>query len=565
MHTVRSGIRVCDSGRLRQQSPMNSDQATRVSAPPSRSSSTSFEQSPAIAEVLRQIASAKTSVAELRTQLTECQTSASQSRSILQQEVDAHRERKRQEDASKADLKTRTKNLEDSKRTAEGLKKEADKKLKSAQTTRDDAAHRMDFLDTAIKQLQDQLAQDRDFITSGKDQTAEEERVIPDSIEQKRHEIKVAEDQIQALNQRSREFEEKLASRRERLRILRQKIEQYTEKRSNRNFDQQHLYRLQDPWLGVDDGKSLMLSPLSPIQHDEVWNTQLDSFGAQHRVISSVPLEEQVTAFNGKGFASFPDSHLVNGHATDVHVHQKLRTLQVHFPQEFVPIGSALEEDNMSRSFKSDNDPYLDRNWSVAYANGKSNGSLLTTSSRSTDDVQLNHGSGVRSVMTQRASSTDKPRLRSSTLSSKGLNPDAKEFNFSPLSSTFCSSSAAHSNSMARKLSPNMYDVLNPSGYPSTTPTTQQSLLRAFALSPAEREALQRTLGGLGSRSFEGLPNLSDVGSIPSSPTSSLPTPSGDFRSRLPVWLQSLPRNRKVNFSPWDDEEPQSVNNSTKS
>jgi hypothetical protein len=60
---------------------------------------------------------------------------------------------------------------------------------------------------------------------------------------------------------------------------------------------------------------------------------------------------------------------------------------------------------------------------------------------------------------------------------------------------------------------------------------------------------------------LERLPSLSDVGSIPASPTNAHalvpPQHSGrDLGSLLPAWLQSLPRTKKVNFSPWDDEEP---------
>lgn len=579
MHTVRSGSRVYESARLRQpQSPINSESATRVSAPPSRSPSTSLEQSPAIAEVLRQIASAKTSVAELRAQLTECQTSASQSRSVLQQEVDAHREKKRQEDASKVELKTRTKNLEDLKRNAEGLKKEADKKLKVAQTTRDNATSRLEFFDTGISQLQEQVAQDLEFVSSRKDQVAGEEHDIPGSIEQKRREIKVAEDQVHTLNQRSRDLEEKLSSRREKLRILREKVEQYNERRSVSNCDQQQPYHPQDLWLiRTDDVRQpLSLSPLSPVQHNEqIWNMQLDSFGAQlpsPSTLSGAPLEDHVAALNGKGFSPFSDSPLFNGYANDTR-HTSSRTAQGYLSQEFLPngLGNSFEEDNkMSRSFKSDSDQYVDTNW---YLTGKLDGSPLTTSSVSTDDIHISpfsrpdYNNGPHSPPAQ-----SKPRFRGSSLSSKGLNPDAKEFNFSPLSNSLNGSGTVHSSSVARRTSPTTYDALNPSGIPSTTPTTQQSLLRAFALSPAEREALQRNLSVLGNRSFERLPGLSDVGSIPSSPTSnghglpSLVTSSaGDFGSRLPAWLQSLPRNPKVKFSPWDDEEPQSVNNAMKS
>ncbi|KII92254.1 hypothetical protein PLICRDRAFT_102791 [Plicaturopsis crispa FD-325 SS-3] len=101
----------------------------------------------------------------------------------------------------------------------------------------------------------------------------------------------------------------------------------------------------------------------------------------------------------------------------------------------------------------------------------------------------------------------------------------------------------------------------------SAAPSTNTSLLRAFAPSPAEREVLQRVLGGSTNTSYERLPSLSDVSSIPSSPAHvhavaahqnhlqhHRPPPS-QHGSVLPAWLHSLPF-RKSNFRPWDDEEP---------
>jgi len=135
---------------------------------------------------------------------------------------------------------------------------------------------------------------------------------------------------------------------------------------------------------------------------------------------------------------------------------------------------------------------------------------------------------------------------------SKGLNPDAKVFNLSKPPSSCLSQLDS-------------FDALNPNGLGSQiTPSTASSLLRAFAPSPAERQALHRALGGSTNRSFERLPSLSDVGSIPSSPTQikehSL-NERGHISRVLPAWVQSLslPRHRKSNFSPWDAEDTSST------
>lgn len=134
------------------------------------------------------------------------------------------------------------------------------------------------------------------------------------------------------------------------------------------------------------------------------------------------------------------------------------------------------------------------------------------------------------------------------------LNPDAKVFRLTrpPSAKT---GSADTSTTPASS-----YDALNPTGLASCiTSSTPSSLLRAFAPSRAEREALQRALGGSANTSLERLPSLSDVGSIPSSPAHTQAEAQGrsigEKDCALPAWLQSLPLIRKPNFSPWEDED----------
>jgi len=135
-----------------------------------------------------------------------------------------------------------------------------------------------------------------------------------------------------------------------------------------------------------------------------------------------------------------------------------------------------------------------------------------------------------------------------------GLNPDAKVFRLTRLAQDKAGSADTSMTSAPS------YDALNPNGLtPVITSSTPSSLLRAFAPSRAEREALQRALGGSTNTSLERLPSLSDVGSIPSSPAhvhAEVPRRSiGEKDSALPAWLQSLPLIRKPNFSPWEDED----------
>ncbi|KAF8210161.1 hypothetical protein K438DRAFT_1959439 [Mycena galopus ATCC 62051] len=115
-------------------------------------------------------------------------------------------------------------------------------------------------------------------------------------------------------------------------------------------------------------------------------------------------------------------------------------------------------------------------------------------------------------------SNKDKPK--------KGLNPDAKEFSLPKKAAT----SAAVSPRLTA------YDALNPNGLgsnmmPMAPASASHSLLRAFAPSAAEREALHRGLGGSTNTSLERLPSLSDMGSIPSSPALGHAVPARNGRS----------------------------------
>ena len=177
------------------------------------------------------------------------------------------------------------------------------------------------------------------------------------------------------------------------------------------------------------------------------------------------------------------------------------------------------------------------------------------------------------------------------TESRRGLNPDAKVFSFSakplfgvPAAPTFNCLNASTSDCPVSGVASNSgtggsSDSANGSATTSSnTPGFFSGLaMRAFAPSPAEREALQRALGGSTNTSFERLPSLSEVGSMPtSSPTlnhnhvqAAHPTAASSNPPAMPWfdigigpgagrnWLRelgvSMPRPSKIKFSPWGD------------
>jgi hypothetical protein len=117
------------------------------------------------------------------------------------------------------------------------------------------------------------------------------------------------------------------------------------------------------------------------------------------------------------------------------------------------------------------------------------------------------------------------------TESRRGLNPDAKVFSFSakplfgvPAAPAFnCLNASTSDSPVSGAISSSgtggSSDGPNHPATGGSTPGFFSGLaMRAFAPSPAEREALQRALGGSTNTSFERLPSLSEVGSMPTSP-----------------------------------------------
>lgn len=157
----------------------------------------------------------------------------------------------------------------------------------------------------------------------------------------------------------------------------------------------------------------------------------------------------------------------------------------------------------------------------------------------------------------------------------KGLNPEAKVFQFTKSFPMFGGGAKtspydaliSQPASMASSLS--VPSILPPPSSDSDSTFSTLSM-RAFAPSPAEREALARAVGTSTNTSLERLPTLSDVviGSMPASPNHAhaiaaqhspphiLATESAARSLLSPgfAWLHALPRMKKHKFSPWDDE-----------
>ncbi|KAG6862231.1 hypothetical protein C0995_002162 [Termitomyces sp. Mi166 len=613
-----------------------SDQVCLGSPLPSRSPSMLFDQSPRIAEVLRQISHSKTAVRDLRAQITDCQSCAAHSHGVLQRELDSCRERKRQEDAAKLETKSRTKFLDDSRRSTESMKREAEKKLKATQLARDNATQRMAYLDQEIAGLRLRLAEDEALLHQ--ETVSDIEKELREALECKRDEVKVAEDVIAALNQRARGLEEKLAEHKQRLASIKERNQV---RMIETNQATTHNESLWSNNSGVSTSDSLHGHP----EHHapSVTFDAENSLGRRPSITvdTLVPPSQTQSVFDPSpknvfstyDEASFSVTHqqVSYGHHSTFSPFNDLDELQTSgmpgvvspTSQSLIPSAliTSLENAGLPRSFQSESDDFMDRggwrnnayNQHVPSRSNDSQESGLTSSpvsphSSSRDPFEVrsmaNEVEYGRDQQTYLSFSPENPMdpqgaswlhraisdphlkyhtqeadrdsqviekagprrwFSSKEKSRKGLNPDAKVFSLSKKSSpprTLAPGSAFG-------ISPpnHSFDALNPTGLSSNVPTPSPGCFtRAFAPSPAEREALQRALGGSTNTSFERLPCLSDVGSIPSSPSHvhALPAaiPQHSFAKILPAWLQSLPPHKVTNFSPWDDEEPETSSGS---
>lgn len=510
---------------------------------------------PPIAELLRQISIAKTTVLDLRTQLSECQNSSSQSHAHLQDKADTYRERRRQEDALKIEIKSRTKSLDDSKRQAEGLKREAEKKLKSVQNTRDNASHCIARIDERVIQLQDQIACDRSVIDQGSIQQSTAIRALADEIELKKREVKATEEQMVFSSQSARELESKLNKERERLEMLKHRLGARKEV-----MDDHRVRSWSDPLIPSSD----VIDPVRvPVRREhprclesleyEMHSVGLDkpssteqSPASSHSQEATLPdaLAKYVPSLADRS-PSFSDTNAPREVTSSYPFHSTLSDLVSqntsypteifgHYRQDTIPVDSSAEDLNVERELLP-----IDHCARVGAFPG------LSPVDWNAQPEYL-----VTSLDTEGLAEHNWPPFDFNGSPKKRLNPDAKEFSLASTTSPY--------STISPDASP-MYEALTSHGFrtdSSSTATYSPSFLRAFAPSPAERQVLQRALGGTSNASLERLPSLGDVGTIPVSSSAPIGTPKNVpmLNRTLPSWLL-VPHNHKVNFSPWDDEE----------
>ena len=628
-----------------------------------------------MAELTQKINQIRALNLELRNQLSDHTNSATAADTALSTELSNIREAKRIEDVSRGELKARTKTLEDSRRAAEAGKRDAERRLRATQKAKAEAGTRIEKLAEEIRGLEAQVQEDQTAVEAAGEAAAQEELEIHAQVKRCKREVRVAEEVVTALNVRVRELEESVEGERIALATARENAEVL--RREQQSLKQTFiLKRSQDPWEAILTSKpSLATSVLdsgigyetldpfpTPLEkgsdrdRDRGSSGTMSSHSSPHLhspgavgVGFGAPSQLQpvgtpeALARRAKGYSIFDEDLATLPHSTlssnflpfrdndaDTNVNHALTLLPNGLDQspDDLPGSTTVREtgatdEPLSKSFQSDNDAFLERDWSrrlsVPESTSAVGSSALDHGDESAEAFDL-YGMPPRRRLTSdpmdaqrvwpsRTSSelisspinvvpppeartrwwwpgADKER-RSTTDGNeqrKGLNPDAKVFNFSrkPLFGVPPLAPLDSLNPSASSLQVSAAANGNGDGTGATTTAASGSTsgflsglaMRAFAPSPEEREALQRALGGSTNGSLERLPSLSEVGNMPTSPVPtheqthaaaaghSLGLPWFDANPGATTgrsWLRdlgvSVPRPGKIRFSPWGDSE----------
>jgi hypothetical protein len=377
--------------------------------------SPNFDSTPAVAELTQKINQTRALNLELRNQLSDHTNSATAADAALSTELSGIREAKRIEDVSRGELKARTKTLEDSRRAAEAGKRDAERRLRATQKAKAEAGTRIEKLADEIRGLEAQVQEDQTTVEAAGEVAAQEELEIRAQVKRCKREVRVAEEVVTALNVRVRELEESVERERIALASARENAEVLRREQQNlkHNFI---LKRSQDPWDAIltskpglpdsgigyesldpfptplekgsdrdrDRGSSgTMSSHSSPHLHSPGTILPVGAgFGASSQ-LQPVGTPEAL-ARRAKGYSIFDEDLATLPHPTlssnflpfrdsdaDTNVNHALTLLPNGLDQspDDLPGSATVRETGttdelLSKSFQSDNDAFLERDWS---------------------------------------------------------------------------------------------------------------------------------------------------------------------------------------------------------
>lgn len=154
---------------------------------------------------------------ELKTQLDELRTSTDEGEKRLQVELEGLRDRKKEEDAFRAELKSKTKGLEETKRVAELNRVEAERELGERKAVIKRTGERVDKLRDEIGAFERREMEVVERKEKKKKERKEREKKLKEDVGKKREELKVAEAGIDKLLAKVAGLEKTIDARRDML------------------------------------------------------------------------------------------------------------------------------------------------------------------------------------------------------------------------------------------------------------------------------------------------------------------------------------------------------------
>ena len=166
---------------------------------------------------------------ELQAQLDELRATAAESEKRLQDELEVLRGKKRDEDAFRAELKAKTKGLEESKRLADARRAEAEKELNERKAVVKEAQLRVDKVRDEIRALERKGLEAIERKEKKKRERKEREKKLRDDVGKKRDDLKEKEKGLEDVMHKVGEMERKLEVRRALLAGRRNDLIQYAQ------------------------------------------------------------------------------------------------------------------------------------------------------------------------------------------------------------------------------------------------------------------------------------------------------------------------------------------------
>lgn len=150
-------------------------------------------ESPVVIALKHELSSSQSALADLKAILA---THENATDVTLTTALDELRHRRKEDDAERQDLKTRTRSLEEQKRQAEGARKEAEKKLRTAESSRDAVNGKIQAAKADAADLREQMGASEKSVRSVQEEGARYVVETQDAIEGKKKELEEMEVQL---------------------------------------------------------------------------------------------------------------------------------------------------------------------------------------------------------------------------------------------------------------------------------------------------------------------------------------------------------------------------------